>query len=252
MAKPYLSVIIPAYNEEKRIPTTLLDIDKYLSAKEYSYEIIVVVAPSTDRTVEVVKRHCEIIKNLRMVALEKGYGKGHAVKMGMLEARGQYRVFTDADNSTTIDHFDHMVPYFKEGYGVVICSRAMKGSKLTPAQPLYRQIPGKIGNLIIQILVAPGLWDTQCGFKGFSEDAVRDIFSRVTIDRWGFDVEVLALARKFGHRIKEIPVTWINDLESKVTAGAFISTLGDVFRIRMNLWLGKYNDKDSSKHSDTV
>src|SRR3989344_957426 len=101
MAKPYLSVVIPAYNEEKRIPTTLLDIDKHLSEAEYSYEIIVVVAPSTDRTIEVVQRHCEIIKNLRMVALEEGYGKGHAVKVGMIEARGQYRVFTDADNSTT-------------------------------------------------------------------------------------------------------------------------------------------------------
>lgn len=244
MAKPYLSVVIPAYNEEKRIPTTLIDIDRHLSTKEYSYEIIVVVAPSSDRTVEVVKRHCEIIKNLRYIELDnKATGKGYAVKAGMLEAKGQYRVFTDADNSTTIDHFDRMLPYFKEGYGVVICSRAMKGSKLTPAQPLYRQIPGKIGNLIIQVLVLPGLWDTQCGFKGFSEDAARDIFERATITRWGFDVEVLALARKFGHRIKEIPVTWVNDLESKVTAGAFISTLGDVFKIRMNLWLGKYSNK---------
>ncbi len=240
MAKPYLSVIIPAYNEEKRIPTTLIDIDRHLSTKEYSYEIIVVVAPSSDRTIEVVQRHCEIIKNLRMIALEKGYGKGHAVKVGMLEAKGQYRVFTDADNSTTIDHFDRMLPYFKEGYGAVICSRALKDSKLTPAQPLYRQIPGKIGNLIIQVLVLPGLWDTQCGFKGLSEDASRDIFNRVSINRWGFDVEVLVLARKFGYRIKEIPVTWINDLESKVTAGGYADTLADVVKIRMNLWLGKY------------
>ena len=248
MAKPYLSVVIPAYNEEKRIPTTLLDIDKHLSAAEYSYEIIVVVAPSTDRTVEVVQRHCEIIKNLRMVTPEKGYGKGHAVKVGMIEARGQHRVFTDADNSTTIDHFDRMVPYFKEGYGVVICSRAMKGSKLTPAEPLYRQIPGQIGNLIIQVLVLPGLWDTQCGFKGFTEDAARDIFNRVTINRWGFDVEALALARKFSYRIKEIPVTWINDLESKVTAGGFISTLTDVFKIRWNLWFDRYEDKYDGRY----
>ncbi|MDP2598400.1 MAG: glycosyltransferase, partial [Candidatus Liptonbacteria bacterium] len=192
MAQPYLSVIIPAYNEAERIPLTLVDIDKHLSTAEYSYEIIVVNDGSKDKTAEVVRSMEKMIKNLKLVDNRENKGKGGVVRQGMLTARGKIRLFTDADNSTSVDQFNNMLPYFSTGgarppvsqddafgkssgrhetYDVVIGSRAMKGSKLDPAEPLYRQIPGKMGNIFIQTLLLPGLWDTQCGFKAFTDEA---------------------------------------------------------------------------------
>lgn len=238
--KPFLSVIIPAYNESKRLPLTLVDIDKKLSASEYSYEVLVVDDGSKDDTSGVVNRFSHIIKNLKLINNKENHGKGWVVREGMLKANGNYRIFTDADNSTSIDQFDAMLPYFKEGYGVVIGSRAVKGARLEPPQPFYKQILGKIGNLIIQILVAPGIWDTQCGFKCFTEEAAVKIFRAAKIDRWGFDVEAIALARLFGYGVKEMPVRWVNDIRSSVGLKAYFSTLWDVARVRFWLWRGAY------------
>jgi dolichyl-phosphate beta-glucosyltransferase len=238
--QPFLSVIIPAYNEAERLPLTLVDIDKKLSKAEYSYEILVVNDGSKDKTADVVRGMQKGIKNLKLIDNEANKGKGGVVRQGMLTARGKYRLFTDADNSTSIDHFDAMSPYFREGYDVVICSRAAKGSKLEPAEPLYRQIPGKAGNLIIQALLLPGLWDTQCGFKAFTEEVAEKIFSASRIAGWGFDVEVLALAKKFGFKIKEIPVHWVNDIRSHVGFSAYLKTLLETFKIRWWLWTGAY------------
>jgi len=238
--KPFLSVIIPAKNEAKRLPLTLVDIDRHLKQAEYSSEVIVISDGSTDATVEIVTRFSHLMKNLRLIANEKNRGKGFVVRQAMLEARGQYRLFMDADNSTSVDQFEKMLPYFKEGYDVVIGSRAVKGAKLEPPQPWYRQILGKGGNLIIQLLVAHGIHDTQCGFKCFSEEAAQKIFSVMKIDRWGFDVEAIVLARLFGYKIKEMPVRWVNDTRSTVGLNAYFSTLWDVVRIRIWLWTGKY------------
>ena len=174
--KPYLSVIIPAYNEVKRLPITLMDIDKHLSKAKYSYEILVVNDGSTDGTAEVVNRFSTIVKNLRLVDNKENKGKGGVVKQGMLEALGEYRLFTDADNSTSVDHFNKMIPYFKEGYEVVIGSRDIEGSELHPSQAWYKRLLGNMGNLYIQALLLPGIWDTQCGFKCFSEEAANKIF----------------------------------------------------------------------------
>ncbi|OHB22300.1 MAG: hypothetical protein A2939_04535 [Parcubacteria group bacterium RIFCSPLOWO2_01_FULL_48_18] len=243
MAKPFLSVIIPAYNEEERLPITLLDIDAHLSKADFSYEIIVVNAASADRTLEVAKRFGEIIKNLKVISADKSR-KGYAVQRGMLEAKGTYRLFTDADNSVSIDHFDSMLPHLKEGYGAVICSRSMKGSKLSPPQPLHKRLLGKMGNLVIQFTVLPGLWDTQCGFKAFSEQAATAIFSKIMIRGWGFDAEALALARRLGYRIKEIPVVWVNDPRSHVTFSGYLGTLWEVAKVRYNLWFNRYNISD--------
>ncbi len=242
MAQPFLSVIIPAYNEAERIPSTLIDIDKRLSRAEYSYEIFVLNDDSKDNTAEVVRNMAKAVKNLKLVDNVENKGKGGVVRQGMLLARGKYRVFTDADNSTSINHFDAMMPYFKEGYGVAICSRAMKESKLEPAEPLWRQVPGKIGNLIIQILLLPGIWDTQCGFKGFSDETAEKIFTQSKISGWGFDVEILALAKKFGYGIKEIPVHWVNDTRSHVKASTYLKVLMETFKIRWWLWTGKYDE----------
>lgn len=245
MTKPYLSVIIPAYNEAKRLPTTLIDIDKHLSQADYSYEIIVVNNNSKDATAEVAKQFSQLIKNLRVINVVKP-GKGGAVAAGILEAKGNIRIFTDADNSTSIDQFEKMIPYFSaksggEGrYDVVIGSRDVKGAKLIPPQPWYRRIMGDIGNLIIQALLLPGIWDTQCGFKALTEEAAVKIFNNLKTSRWGFDAEVLTMAKKLGYKIKEIPVVWVNDLSSHVGASAYIQVLIEVLKIKWWLMTDAY------------
>lgn len=241
--KPYLSVVIPAYNESKRIPLTLIDIDKHLSTAGYSYEIIVVNDGSTDDTAQVVERFAKMIPNLRLAGYDKNIGKGNAVRVGMLEAEGKYRLFMDADNSTSVDQFENMVKYFEEGYDVVICSRAHKESKLTPAQGGFRKLLGRVGNLIIQVLVLPGIWDTQCGFKVFSEAAAEKVFRLQRISGWGFDVEILALAKRLGYKIKQVPVVWVNDTDSHVGASAYVTTLIETLRIRYWLWRKVYDLK---------
>jgi len=256
MAKPYLSVIIPAYNEAKRLPLTLIDIDKHLKNSDFSYEIIVVDNNSTDATSEVVERFSHLIKNLKLIKCNV-LGKGAAVKIGMLQSKGEIRLFTDADNSTSIDQFSKMIPYFpargarlpdgqgsaaggKQGYDVVFGSRDVKGAKMVPAQAWYKRLAGNIGNLIIQILLLPGLWDTQCGFKAFTESATEKIFPLIKIERWGFDVEILTLAKKLGYKIKEIPVIWVNDPFSRVKLTSYIQVLLEVFKIKWWIMTGKY------------
>lgn len=240
MTQPFLSVIIPTRNEAKRLPLTLIDIDRHLSKADFSYEIFVVDGSSTDGTPELVEKFKGIIANLNLVRLGADEGKGGAVKKGMLGANGRYRLFTDADNSTSIDHFDKMLPYFKEGYDVVICSRAIKGAKLEPPQPFIRRLLGRAGNFFIQAVALPGIWDTQCGFKGFTEKAAMKIFPLQKIvgappRGWGFDVEILALAKRLQFKIKEIPATWVNDPFSKVTPMAYFGVLWETVKIRY--WL---------------
>jgi dolichyl-phosphate beta-glucosyltransferase len=242
MAQPYLSIIIPAYNEAERLPRSLLDIDKRLSGADYSYEIVVVNDGSTDNTASIVKNMAKMIKNLKLIDLKDNSGKGGTVRQGMLLTTGKIRLFTDADNSTSIDQFEKMMPFFKEGYDIVIGSRVMKGATLDPGEPFYRQIPAKIGNLIFQsVLGLWGVWDTQCGFKAFTEEAAERIFKESTIPGWGFDVEVLALAKRMGYKIKEIPVHWMNDARSHVKPSAYLKVLGETFTIRWRLWKGQYN-----------
>lgn len=245
MSQPYLSVIIPAYNEAKRLPLTLVDIDKHLSSSGFSYEIVVVDNNSTDGTREIVKRFLPLVQNLHLIECKKR-GKGAAVKKGMLESRGKIRLFTDADNSTSITHFFPMKHYFLEGYDVVIGSRDLPGSKLEPPQSWYKRLLGNMGNLFIQLVALRGIWDTQCGFKAFSQTAVEKIFPLSRVFGWGFDVEVLALAKAFGFRIKEIPVTWVNSSFSHVKPFAYFAVLWEVVKIKF--WLiGKYYGPISNK-----
>ncbi len=245
MVKPYLSVIIPAYNEAGRLPLTLIDIDRILSKAGYTYEILVVNDGSTDNTADIVRKMADTVKNLKLIDNNVNQGKGGVVRQGMLLAKGQYRLFTDADNSTSIDQFDNMVPYFSAGggsqrYDVVIGSRAVKGSKLEPAQPFYKQLLGKLSNIIIQIVNVPGIWDTQCGFKAFSEEAAEKVFSKTKINGWGFDIEALALARRFGYRIKEMPVRWVNNALSHVKLSAYLKTFWENVKIRWWIIIDKY------------
>ncbi len=236
----YLSVVIPAYNEEKRIKKTLLDVDKFLSAQNYSYEIIVVDDGSSDGTVKLVKNIGRDVENLRVIDNKENHGKGYVVRQGVMEAKGKYRLFMDADNATTIDQVQNLLPFFNEGYDVVIGNRDLEESQIKKHQPFYKELLGDVGNLLIQILAVPGIKDTQCGFKCFSAEFVEKVFPKLKVDRWGFDIEILALAKKYGHKIKTVPVIWINDEESKVSIGGYVNTLKELFQIKWNMMSGKY------------
>lgn len=242
--KPYLSVIIPAYNEAKRLPLTLIDINRHLSEVDCPYEIIVVDDGSKDATEEVVRRFSHLIKNLRLIDNKKNHGKGWVVRQGMLQAKGDIRLFTDADNSTSIDQFSKIIPYLKQGYDIVIGSRDIEGAKLIPPQSWYKRLAGDIGNLIIQFLLLPGMWDTQCGFKAFTKEAALKIFSLMKINRWAFDVEALALAKKLGYKIKEIPVVWVNDPFSSVKLMHYFHFFWEVLKIKWWVMTKKYEARN--------
>lgn len=239
----YLSVIIPAYNEEKHIRKTIESIYQYLSDKNIEHEIIVVTDGSTDKTDDIIRSMFSTIPILKLSDYGRNKGKGFAVRHGILQAKGQYRIFTDADNATSIDHIEKMMPFFEQGYDVVIGSIAVKGSVVVfGSEPIWRRLFGKVGNLFIQLIAVPGISDTQRGFKIVTAKAAQDIFSRTTIDRWGFDIEMLALARKFGHKIKEVPITWKNDPNSAShpKLSAYFQVLMETVKIRWNLISGKY------------
>lgn len=228
----YLSVIIPAYNEEKRLTRTLEEIDKYLRTQTYDYEIIVVNSGSTDRTAEIVKEKQKAMKNLNLLEVENR-GKGYAVKQGMLKAQGKFRLFTDADNSTSIDQVEKMWSWFEKGYDLVIGSRDMKGAVLDPPQPCYRRLLGLGFRFLAHLICGTwGILDTQCGFKCFREKAGKDIFSKSKVNGFSFDVEVIMLAKRLGYKIKEIPIHWKNDPESKVKFKHIFEMGLDLFKIR--------------------
>ncbi|MDP3731398.1 MAG: glycosyltransferase family 2 protein [bacterium] len=236
----YLSVIIPAYNEEKRISKTLLAVDSFLRRQNYEYEILVVSDGSKDRTVEVVNGLKGQIKNLKLIDEKTNHGKGWVVRRGMLEANGQYRLFMDADNSTTVDQINNFLPYLDQGYDIVIGSRRAPGAVIAVRQPWIRDLLGGVFRFIVQSLVPLGVTDSQAGFKVFSEKAVEETFKKQTIFRWAFDVEILAIARLKGFKIKEVPIHWTNDTESHVKLSGMIKMLLEIGRVRLNLWGGKY------------
>jgi dolichyl-phosphate beta-glucosyltransferase len=234
MPQIYLSVIIPAYNEEKRLPKTLDDISAYLEKQDYESEIIVVDGGSSDRTPDIVKEKMSRIRNLQLLKKENTGGKGGAVKEGILKAQGRFRLFTDADNSTSVDQVEKMWPEFDKGYDVVIGSRDIKGAVLDPPQPWIRNILlGESFKIYRKIVI--GLWgleDTQCGFKCFKDEAAEKVFPLAKIKAFAFDPEVLVLAKKFGYKIKEVPVYWKNDPDSKVNFKNMIQMAVDMLKIK--------------------
>lgn len=246
--KPSLSIIIPAYNEEKRIGATLLAIEKYLKEKAWSAEVLVMDGGSKDQTVKVVEDYMKLMPNLRAIVATGGYGKGFVVRRGMHEAKGVLRLFTDADNATPIEELDKLLPFVKKPsefggggeYDVVIASIGLKESLVERAESGIRASAGKLSNLLVQAVVLPGIHDTQRGFKLFTAEAAETIFSKGRIDRWGFDIEILALARKMNFRIREVPVRWIHDPDSRVGGSAYANTLWDLARIRWWLWTNAY------------
>jgi dolichyl-phosphate beta-glucosyltransferase len=241
MSNVHLSVIIPAYNEERRLPGTLRHVVDYLSARSYGSEVIVVDDGSSDGTAQAI-RHFEspIPVHLHVHSDGANHGKGASVKRGMLEATGDYRLFMDADNSTTVDQIEGFWPRIEGGCDVAIGSRVIAGAHVATHQPWYRELAGRSGNWVIRTFAVPGIVDTQVGFKMFTRRSAETVFPRLTIDRWGFDVEVLAIARLHGFRVCELPVQWNNSPGSKVGMNAYVEVLAEVLRIRRNLKSGIY------------
>ncbi len=236
-----LSVIIPAYNEESRLPATLRHVDAWLSTMPFASEVIVVDDGSTDGTAHALDA-CGGKTPIRLVSHSDGanHGKGAAVRLGMLEATGAYRIFMDADNSTTIDQCAGFWPWFDRGYDVVIGSRKKAGARVEVHQARHKEIAGRLGNLMIRLLAVPGIQDTQAGFKMFTQRAAETIFPLQTIDRWGYDIELLAIARQLDFRVCEVPIVWVNAPGSKVRPRAYLEVLADVWRVRHNIRTGKY------------
>lgn len=239
-----LSIIIPAYNEENRIKNTLLAINDYLSDRKISAEIIVVNDGSNDKTTEVVNSYQNKIPNLKLINLSKNYGKGAAVKRGIIESKGEMIFFTDADNSTPIDELEKLQKSLTANNAqIAIGSRYLQDSSVKIKQPKYRIFLGRAGNLLIRAFLIDGIRDTQCGFKLFTRDAAKNIFQFQKVKRFGFDMEALVIAGHLGYKIVEVPVSWFNSAESRVRPikDALI-TLKDLVYIKLNIWSGRYND----------
>jgi len=238
MTKPDLSLIFPAYNEEELIQDTLDKAVNYLKKLKISWEIIVVDDGSKDKTAATVRKYGN--KNVRLIKLSHNLGKGAALRCGMLEAKGEYLIFSDADLSVDIKRTKDFF-YALKSTDVAIASRRTKGSDIVVHQPLARESMGKVFTALTRFLMGVNLSDFTCGFKGFRKKAAQDVFSHAKIDRWAYDAEILFLSHKYGYEIKEIPVAWKNREDTKVKLfDAVVTSFRDLVRIRWwNIW-GKY------------
>ena len=242
MISPFLSIIIPAHNEEIRLPRTLRQVFAFLEKQSYSAEVIVVENGSSDRTLEMAREFASRHSNL-IVIHEEQAGKGNAVRRGVLEAHGEYRFICDADLSMPITELEKFLPPVLTDFDIAIASREAPGA-MRYNEPSYRHWGGRAINLAIRLLILPGLNDTQCGFKCFRAEAAEKLFCQQTLLGWSFDIEILYLARKKRMHIKEIPVNWYFDADSKVNAVRdALRMIGDIFRIHINALRGRYDLK---------
>lgn len=241
---PEFSIIIPAYNEEKRLPRALARIDQYFSAPPASIaklEIIVVDDGSTDGTTRVAEEWSRKISTLRIVSNGGNRGKGYSVRHGMLEARGRIALFTDADLSSPIEEFPKLLAAISAGNDVAIGSRAVDRSLIEVHQSAYRELAGIVFNEFVRLFTGLALQDTQCGFKAFLRAPARVVFEQQRIERFGFDPEILFLAKRHGLSVAEIPVRWAHDPATKVhVLRDSLLMFGDLVYIRWNWMLGRY------------
>lgn len=241
---PLLSIIIPAYNEEQRLPRSLDQIVSWMQTVSYSVEVLVVENSSQDRTTAVAEAYASQHSNIRV--LHSAKGKGVAVREGIMRGQGEYFFICDADLSMPIAEVEKFLPPQLLAADVVIGSREAPGA-VRYDEPEYRHIMGRVFNLIVRVLAIPGFHDTQCGFKLFQRDWARSVFARQTIDGWSFDVEALYIAIKDGARVAEVPIHWYFDDDSRVDPIRDTwKMFWDVFRIRLNDWRGLYDAPKSA------
>jgi len=237
--RPFLTIIIPAYNEERRLPSALERITAYLDEQEYAAEVLVVENGSTDRTTEIAESFAARVPYIRVLHSPKG--KGAAVKKGMLAGRGEYLYICDADLSVPIEEVAKFLPPQLRDFDVAIASREAPGARRY-GEPFYRHLMGRVYNLIVQLVALPGIEDTQCGFKCFTQRAAGAIFSVQVMTGWGFDVEVLFIARRWGYRIVEVPVNWYYGEGSRINLLRDpLRMLGELWQVRRNGWRGLYD-----------
>jgi len=235
-----LSVIIPAYNEEKRLPRTLPHVINYLLSLPFSQEIIIVENGSTDQTAAVIRQLIADYPDMPIRLIQTQPGKGRAIREGMVAARGRYRYMADADFSTPIEELPRIWGHMNGSADVVIGSRQGQGAR-REGDPLYRHIMGRCFNTLIQALIVPGIRDSQCGFKLFSDRAAGEIFKHQRLDGMAFDVEVIYLARRLGYRVLEVGGEWHHDHDSRVRPLADSFHMArDILKIRGHELIGSY------------
>jgi len=252
-ATPELSIVIPAYNEAARIGRTLDSIASFLAERSLHCEVIVVDDGSTDDTGAIVESREFDFVSLRLLRCERNGGKGRAVRLGMLVARGKVRLFMDADNSTDIREFERLNDTAARHAtlpDVVIASLAAPGSTIEGTQPRARAVLGRMGSALVQRTVLPGIRDTQRGFKIFTAEAADAIFSRCRLNGWGFDIEVLAIARTLGFHILEVPVRWHHEDDSRVRPTAYLTTLVDVARVHRLVRKTRRSSREGGSRQD--
>jgi dolichyl-phosphate beta-glucosyltransferase len=231
-ANPFLSVIIPVFNEESIVAHSVAEITTYLEALHSPFEVIVVDDGSSDNTRQVLLSLMAYYSKLDVVFCERNMGKGYAVKTGMLNARGKLRLFTDCDLSTPISELPKFIEKAKL-YDIVIGSRALKESVIQLKQPLYRRLLGVVANYSIRLILGLRLHDTQCGFKIFTEEAC-SLFRLQMLDGFGFDFELLYLATRKGYSVHELPVLWADSRTSNVRLADYFGTFLDLMRVRLH------------------
>ena len=237
-----LSIVVPAYNEDKIIKENLRKIISYLRTKKYDWEIVIADDGSTDKTASLVKKEIDKDKRVSLVRLKKNKGKGGALKEGMLAAKGKYIIFMDADLSVDLGNVDIFLKELKKGAAVVIASRRVKGAKIEVHQPWHRETMGRVFTLLTRILMKVNISDFTCGFKGFTKESAKKIFSASLINRWAYDAEILFLADKFGYKIKQMPITWKNRNETRVRLKRVVfESLRDLLKIRLNDFYKAYD-----------
>jgi len=251
MATPRLSIVIPAYNESARIGQTLERVLACVDRQGWDAEVLVVDDGSEDRTVEIVRGWMERSTRLRLVRNVGNRGKGYSVRNGLLQAAGEVVMFTDADLSAPMEEAERLLAAIQEGADVAIGSRWMDRTRQTIHQPLYRRFFGRCFNWVTRTVMGLPFKDTQCGFKAFTRAAAQVIFRLQRIERWGFDPEVLFIARKLGYTIREVPVTWGHDERSRMSyLRDGLKMLEEMAAIRGNSLAGRY-DKDIAAMQDT-
>ena len=239
MPKPYLSLIIPAHNEETRLPDTLRQVLEFSQRQAYSIEILVVENGSSDNTLQIAKDFATQHPKISVLQNSKS-GKGRAVRQGMLAAQGEFRFMCDVDFSMPVEEIKSFLPPNHEGYDIAIASREAPGAARY-GEPYYRHFIGRIYNGLIRWLALPGLQDTQCGFKCFKAGVAEDLFQRQTLMGWSFDVEILFIARQLGYRIIELPINWYYNPHSKIKVVKDSFKMGvDLITIRLNAIRGVY------------